>query len=447
MDVSCGPSNALTNLSKHTQRDNSLQNEFALRNNQQSRNHPGNFKTNNGVDHRLNQEFQQFNGGNDFANSFMTQFQPVQHRQQPVNPMQVNNPAWVSDFSNLSISQQPQPVQQSQANNLQGRSDWHQQFMQQSNNQMQIPSSQQQQQQPQFVPNYAQGMGMGMGMAMTNGPIFSQHQQLQQPLQGQATEHQEVHKMEQEHKHFENQFDMIEKELQDQELQQDEQVADQTGLVDDSDKERFAETARKVETSMQNAKSSQETKSKFQNSDFLKLMSSISTRQVELSGDKLVKTTNGEDIRQYLSDPLQDVRGEDGRREQTHGFNEEINYHAIQHGVPAFPQQSVAGESIQHQQNMRPDVNHLPDPLAHIKDGDLGDIMDPFTAARVITGGQVNLGDWTEDLEDGDDDMMFGNSFTGSRHNAPRQQKPHSIMTDKHQQEVYDDYRHDDDFH
>ncbi|KAK6460818.1 hypothetical protein DFJ63DRAFT_317236 [Scheffersomyces coipomensis] len=412
MDASCGPSNAITNLSKHAQRDNSLQNEAALRNNQQ-RNNIGSFRTNgNIVDTRLNSEFQQFNNGNDFASSFASQFKPQIPQQNIQQQPQLHNGNWVNDFSNLAINQPQGPIhqhhpaqQQHQQPNV--RSDWNQQFLQQDNSQVQFQQPQQQNQ--QFMPNYANGL------AMRNSPLFAQQQH--QQVQPQVSEHQELHKMQQESKHFDNEFDMLEKELQDQEPAQDEELK----TVDDSDKERFAETARQVQHSMQSATSTQETKSKFENSNFLKLMSSISNRQVELSGDKLVNSTNGEDIRQYLSDPLKDIKTENGN----------IHYHEPPHDIP-IPVAPIQQQQ-QPQHDLRPEVNHLPDPLAHIKDGELGGILDPFSAAKVVSGGQVQMHDWMED-------------FDSVPTTVNNRRVKRSILTDKWQ-EVYDDYRHDDDFH
>lgn len=51
--ANCGPSNALQNLSKHTQRDNTLQNEI-IRNQPQQGN---GFRNQPIVDQRLNQDF------------------------------------------------------------------------------------------------------------------------------------------------------------------------------------------------------------------------------------------------------------------------------------------------------------------------------------------------------------------------------------------------------
>ena len=116
--ASCGPSTALQNLNKHAQRDNSLQHQR-----HQHPQHPQQqgasihqFRQGQQVDSRLNADFKQFNNGNDFANSFMNQMnikpsmQQHQHQQH-----QHQQPAWVNDFSNLSIQQQHQHQWQTQS--------------------------------------------------------------------------------------------------------------------------------------------------------------------------------------------------------------------------------------------------------------------------------------------------------------------------------------------
>ncbi|KAK6458190.1 uncharacterized protein RJT20DRAFT_29607 [Scheffersomyces xylosifermentans] len=429
MDASCGPSNALTNLSKHTQRDTSLQNEHFLKN-QQGPNGVNNFRQNaNVVDNRLNTEFQNFNGGADFASSFMNQYnKPQFQQQQQPQPQQLNYPGWVQDFSGLSLNQTPQNIQNATP---QQRNDWHQQFMQQQQ-QMNIPQSQAQQGQQQFMPNYASG-GFHMNMRTNlSTPLYGQQGQ----TVGGLTEHQEVHKMAEENKLFDDHFDMIEKELNSEQI--DKGVVDAKGvplqeqapLVNDADKEQFAQTARKVESSMRGLRSEDDQmKSKFENSDFLKLMSSISKRQVELEGDKLVDSATGQDIREELGQSsLQNVRREDIEDTRLNLVPpSSVNYHD-----PVF---DSSAQPINREKETEEQRNRLPDPLAHIKDGELSDILDPFVAAKVISGGQVKTRDWT----DNDDDDWL--DMTEDR---PRPQR-RSILTD-HWQEVYDDYRHDDDF-
>ena len=196
--ASCGPSTALQNLNKHAQRDNSLQHQR-----HQHPQHPQQqgasihqFRQGQQVDSRLNADFKQFNNGNDFANSFMNQMnikpsmQQHQHQQH-----QHQQPAWVNDFSNLSIQQQHQ--HQNQQQNQGTKSDWHQQFMQQ---QQQQPNTLQHQSNfQQMTPNYAMGSYQMRNTATTMTPMF--HNQ---------TEHQQQHKLEEEQRAFEKQFDMIE---------------------------------------------------------------------------------------------------------------------------------------------------------------------------------------------------------------------------------------------
>lgn len=426
MDASCGPSNALQNLSKHTQRDNTLQNEFIGRNQHQQ---PGQgFRSNvRHVDQNLNQEFQQFNGGSQINNSFMNQlnapqgFNHVQQHRQPQQNVHKQQPAWVQDFSNMSINQRQQPVAQLQ--HIQ--SDWHQQFMNQQANHQQH----QQQHQPQanqfnqrIAPNYTSAFNMNMRTNLSS-PAHSQ--------MGVPTEHQEIHNLEQERLMFDDQFDQLEKELASQEVEQPEvqqQAEPQVALEgNELEKEEFANTARKVQQSMTKSDGtrSTETNSKFEQSEFLKLMNSISNRSVELSdqGDKLVNK-QGEDIREHLSDPLSEVRSQQPEPDT------QINYHQPMHDIGPVPSH-FGNPTNAPVESSQPELrSHLPDPLAHIKDGALGDMDGPLQAARIISGGQVNANDWMED------DMWSG----------PNYGQKGSIL-DSFSQEVFDDYRHDDDAH
>lgn len=395
MDASCGPSNALQNLNKHTQRDTSLQHEFVNRPQQAA---PA-FRQNQHVDPRLNSEFNQFAQAGEFAQPVFqgqlvqTAFQQQQHQfqQQPQThqpqKQQPHKLSWVNDFSNMSLQGAPQKL------------DWHQQFLQQQPAQVHRP----------------------MGQA----PMYRMQQNLQPSYAvGQIpSEHKEVHYMEQS-KQLDDQFDQLEKELAEREKTEEMQQGN------DVEKEAFANSARQVRDLMMKAnQQSTETTEKFRQSEFLKLMTSISDRQVEISneGDSLVHKATGQDIREHLPDPLQDVRQETGHEATDEdvgavaGGPYDIDFHRPVHDpIPApQPSQAVRDEHI----------NHLPDPLAHIKDGDLGDIMGSLQAAQVVSGGQVSHQAWMED------DMW---------EHPPRRR---NNILDDHMQEMYDDYRNDDDFH
>lgn len=437
--ASCGPSTALQNLNKHAQRDNSLQHQRHQHPQQQGASiHQ--FRQGQQVDSRLNADFKQFNSGNDFANSFMNQMnikpsmQQHQHQQH-----QHQQPAWVNDFSNLSIQQQHQHLNQQQ--NQGAKSDWHQQFMQQQQpNTLQHQSNFQ-----QMTPNYAMGSYQMRNTATTMTPMF--HNQ---------TEHQQQHKLEEEQRALEKQFDMIEKQLQ------NESVTTEENTNQDEAKEEFARIARKAETSMKTIDShDSEMNEKFQNSQFLKLMSSIGNRQVELEGDKLVTSDSKEDIREKgipetitATNPTITTAPRDTQEGQftlqgpsNPDFVREM-YDQIPRPKPAntaFPHPS-SGDS-EHEQQQEPNDPHqntLPDPLAHIQDGQLSDINDPLTAARIISGGQVQMSDWVEDYDTISDTPSKPETDSNNNPNVRPFRK--GQIVDHHWDEMYRDYRHDDDY-
>lgn len=451
--ASCGPSTALQNLNKHAQRDNSLQHQRHQHPQQQGASiHQ--FRQGQQVDSRLNADFKQFNSGNDFANSFMNQMnikpsmqqhqhqqhQHQQHQQQQHQQQhQHQQPAWVNDFSNLSIQQQHQHLNQQQ--NQGAKSDWHQQFMQQQQpNTLQHQSNFQ-----QMTPNYAMGSYQMRNTATTMTPMF--HNQ---------TEHQQQHKLEEEQRALEKQFDMIEKQLQ------NESVTTEENTNQDEAKEEFARIARKAETSMKTIDShDSEMNEKFQNSQFLKLMSSIGNRQVELEGDKLVTSDSKEDIREKgipetitATNPTITTAPRDTQEGQftlqgpsNPDFVREM-YDQIPRPKPAntaFPHPS-SGDS-EHEQQQEPNDPHqntLPDPLAHIQDGQLSDINDPLTAARIISGGQVQMSDWVEDYDTISDTPSKLETDSNNNPNVRPFRK--GQIVDHHWDEMYRDYRHDDDY-
>lgn len=394
MEASCGPTNALTSLSKHAQRDNSLQNEFIHRN---AGNQPQRFRQGSQVDARLNNEFQQFNETNFVAPAFQQQqhqHQNQQHHNQQLHNQQHHNPAWVQDFSNLSLQQPKQGAIQN---------DWHKQFMQQHQPQQQYVQQHHQVSQP-FGMNYTRGMHMNQAPHMAHETPQMEHPQVD----------------------FDSQFDMVEREMEGR--------MDDPTLDTEHDKAQFAETARQVESSLRAAESRlPEMSDKLQNSNFLKLMSSISNRQVELEGDKLVNADSKQDIReeisQHLSDPLADMKREMGS----------VSEDVPDHNYVSANYRRLDPITGSQDQSLAPPLCHLPDPLAHIKDGDLDgeEILLSLQAARIISGNQVKASDWIED-----DDWL---DMTEQPHIDAYKPRKNGLMSDAWQ-EVYDDYRHDDDF-
>ncbi|PVH13822.1 uncharacterized protein CXQ87_001940 [Candidozyma duobushaemuli] len=417
MDASCGPSSALSQLSKHTQRDTSLQHGLVNRNeNQQHR--PG-FRNQPGFDASLNQEFQNFSGRTSGAPAFQDQFagagpiHPQQH-QQHRQPNQRQQNRWIQDFNGLSLENKPMNAQSGQGQ--QGKSDWHRQFMNQMNNQPQVQQNR---------ANYQMGQMGQMGHMNQMGQYRYQGMQNMQPQNEKAQVEADLVG---DSEALDSHFDQLEKELA-----MEEQVDSEEASIKEIDKEQFVQAAKEVQKSMrgENNLRSEETTSKFEESNFLKLMNNISDRKVELSreGDKLVEAASGEDIRQHLSDPLK--------------YEKDPNYHQQEHepsvhggysGMPlrpdAVPEVTKESENVQ---------SHLPDPLAHIKDGSLPDNLSALQAAKIISGGQVTGNTWMEDESwlgiPGGPGVDSGNSSSGN-----------SIM-EPHWQEVYDDYRHDDDYH
>lgn len=408
MDASCGPSNALSQLSKHTQRDSSLQNDFSGR---QSHPQQNGFRSHGGIDSNLNQDFQRFNtGGVSFEPQFAAH-RPQIHQQVNGLPLPqmgaMGHQAWVQDFNGLTLGNNVQKPESRAA-----KSDWHNQFMQHKLQQEHVA---------QQSHHMLQGLHQNQfqNQFHSHGPTLGLDQQFRQFGREHETNMQISGSADMDDSKFDSHFDRLEKEMMQSELpveQLDEMESDEL------EKERFAQAARQVKQSMISEKSlaSEETSSKFHQSDFLKLMSLISTRQVEISkeGDKLVEKSSGEDIRDLLSDPLR------------HEKEAQPDYHQPVHleGYSGAPLQTQEPSRFSNEsQNI---TSHLPDPLAHIKDGSLPSDLTPLQAAKIISGGQVQNQNWEEDE-------------TWLTRGPP---KKRGIMPQEWQ-EVYDDYRNDDDFH
>lgn len=416
MDASCGPTSAVSQLSKHTQRDTSLQHEVIRQGHGPSRSA---FRNQPGLDTNLNREFHQFQGrgmeysfqgqafgdqkmNGDFAGQFHGQSQPGQRHNQISQHLSsqhmdiqqhVGNQQWVKDFNGLSINQNSQIHKQT----AQPQTNWSLQFLQHTrqHNMSGQGARQDYSMQPMLNP-------LNLQMTYQDQQGFHQSQDQSSHFDSQA---------------FDDQFEKVSREID--ELEQMNEV-ENVASHDDTEKIQFAEAARRVQTHMTSASPlvSSETASKFQQSNFLKLMTQISNREVEVNmeGDKLVTKESGEDVRKYLSDPLKEER---------------LNYETrSESSQPVFtPKNPVQLEGVvtNESANVR---SHLPDPLAHIKDGQLLGDLTPLQAARVISGGQVRRDDWFEDESWG-----YG-----------RPQRLPGLL-EKHEQEVYDDYRNDDDSH
>lgn len=369
MDTSCGPSSALSSLSKHTDRDVSY--------------HPHlrggpvptapQFRQVN-ANSLLNQEFAQFSNSNTFSPQYIKS-SPI-----PVGP---NSHAWVQDFGDLSLSD---PLRFKQ-------NDLHQQSLQQSRSATQRSHFKQ-------IPT--------LHVSTNFKPIMNMRTDLSLPVY--ATEHREMHAMEQqmnlEREAFENEFELVAAQIDEANLASTQEV----------EKGTLAETARRVEESLK-MNSSGELAEKLEQSSFLKLMTQLSSREMELDGDSFVRTGRTNEAESssvsagHLPDPLADLR--------QHMPEDLVNNQ--------YPPLNNRGSYIdQHNHDVvRVNALHLPDPLAHIANGSLDPNLLSLQAARVISNDQVSTSDWMEDA-------------------AWLDRSRHDIMH-KGWQEVYDDYRHDDD--
>lgn len=411
MDASCGPSSALNQFNKHSQRDTSLQNEAAAR----AQHEAQQFRNLNAVDARLNQEFQQFASQN-----MDSRFQPQHHQIRHTNPQmgQKVQPGWVQDFGAMRLensAQMQNPQQHRQSSGHQ--SDWHLQFMKQGQTQspQSVQSNQQLGQNGSY--NYQSGYS-GMNSYAMRGS-YQPSTQMNASLQNQSQNLDMA-------VDFDSEFDRIERELQNQNV-----PAEATVAVGDEDveKQQFADVARQVKESMLSRKAiSEETSTKIENSEFLKLMTSISERKVELNSekDKLVERELGSDIREHLSDPLRHERSTPDYHEPEFGAGgaamatsaHVTGLHVPDHVTQHEPESSLALLRL-----------HLPDPLAHIRDGALLGDLTPLQAARIVSGGQVESDKWMED-------EAWTPRFN-TRRGGPQ-------LMDPATQEVYDDYRNDD---
>ncbi|CAH6722199.1 hypothetical protein CLIB1444_08S04104 [[Candida] jaroonii] len=372
------------------------------------------FKPTNEVN---NQQFESFkNNQPDFQ--FNPQFQGLprdniqfqnHHGQRNVTRDQVQSRDqfkndWVKDFSKISI-RHGETNQMNQVSNVNQMNQMNQ--MNHTN---------------QMTQNNANSMYMNSGYQ----PMQMNRMNQMSMTQNGMTEHQELHRPEIEHEltdqQFEQEFKLLEQEHQENETK-----------VGNQDNEQFADAAKKIKQTL-------ESNGKFKNSNFLKLMSSISNKTVELNdqGDKLVDQQGNEVKLDEMETDL-----DENQANQTVVDTEQIDYHQTPHEfVPQYenkiPEQPIFqydhyGNKIG--ENMHPPVkeseresiqNNLPDPLAHLK-GEL-DANESLLAARIVSGNQVNSNDWLED-------------YSMDTVPPPR----NNMMGDW--QEVYDDYRHDDDYH
>lgn len=412
---SCGPSSALTQLNKHAQRDQTLQNEFV-------RPAPGqnaNAFQRPRVDHALNSEFERFQQDSfQPLNMDMQQFQHQNLQNQNLQNQHQNHQ--LQNLRNHQLqSHQPQSHQNLQ---LQNQLQNHQSQNFQGQNQLQQPNTFAQQ---FLAQNQSQKSGWVddfHALSLRDRPSWNRQFMQKTPL---TFTHAPVYTNKDTDMEVEDlgaQFDEVERELAqlEQNGAQKEEVQNEAVQADavraDDDKERFAEAARQVQRLMleQGGLRLDETSEKFAQLNFLKLMALISERQVEISPD-------GESL----------VRSNPERAP-------EPDYHVPPRDAETLRAQNVRGGTETVRESESSSVRaHLPDPLAHVRDGALALDLTPLQAARIISGGQVRPADWTEDES--------WTAETPRQQQTPRPQR--APLLDHAAQEAYDDYRNDDDFH
>lgn len=363
--MDCGPSNALKNLNQFNSRDNSLQYQ---RHQPQGPVHG--FRANE----VNNTSFNEFSKGEFQSGEFKVGMQPLQPAMQSESHgmarsrhgptshgLQGARASWVNDFSKLAINQ----PQITHFQNIQSQGQSHDQIIETPG----IQNVQTPMYQPRFQMNMMQTnmnqTNMNQGFLPTETNRYqTEHQSLHDPRTYADISHEE----------FENQFQMIE-----HETSAAPEISTNTQPVSnqsETDKQEFAETAGKIRDHLIQHE-------KFKHLKFVELMNDISQRQVEISD-------NGETFVQTHHDTA----------------TLQPNVKPTNTSIPLSQQTNQIKEI----------VNELPDPLSHIKDGDLQGISDPLTAARIISGDQIKMSDWIEDFE-------------------------------RQKWQEFDDYRHDDDFH
>ena len=421
--MECGPSNAIQNLAKHSQRDTLLQNQFRGQQPGQARQ----FRQGPVADPRLNREFAEFAGPTNAPDFTAT---PIAHQSVPRSQIQPHQPgpAWVEDFGKMKLESGPQQGQ---------TADWSRQF-QQSHPQM---GQMGQMNQPAMTNGQQMRSAPMMGLMglMYHGMPMASHAPIAAPQFQNQLEHQQNHKLEQQEKQFADKFAEIEQELAEESQQQhhEQQGADDRDL----ERDQFARIAQEINTTVgEKTLGDAELQAKFAQLGFMNLMHRVANKQVELDGDQLRDTATGEQAKVEQDDttvPLSQPVSAPLRLP---------DYHAPMHEpVVTRVAPPSALESMERPEERPEHQNKLPDPLAHIADGALADITDPLMMAQVVLGGQVQRQAWL----DADVDWMDATGPYQPKPYVPPgrgSDGPRSILN-PHEQEVFDDYRHDDDYH
>ncbi|AOA62698.1 Peroxisomal membrane protein [Komagataella phaffii CBS 7435] len=317
---SCGPATALDNLSKRVGQDRTLENDHVARFRDQNSSQNRAFRAESSFNTTAGAEFGQFQNTSVQRNYFPsaelirknTRFGDnwsSEFRQQ-----QENN-KWVEDFGAMNLENVRMEQEQSfqtmdQRTNMQAMSStanaWTQEFNHmQHNKEMEYE------------------MRIRETQRLVNAPareVFSMVNQHSQQHNQNFT-HNQTQLGDQSHYMtnlaFERQFETVQNEIDGMDMFSDsEQVEQQKELQKEDDNNdiettKFAEIAQQVFNQMNNVDTtvSQNTEHKFKQSNFLRLMDKVAQREVEIngSGDRFIDKT-GNDIRDYLPDPLSDLR-------------------------------------------------------------------------------------------------------------------------------------------
>ncbi|KAH3663534.1 hypothetical protein OGAPHI_004935 [Ogataea philodendri] len=272
---SCGGNNALNKLARRANIDTSVTNQLRTGSDASQFLKP----TYRSVDQRLE------TGYREFQQQGSSSFQPELPGFLPEQGQ------WIDRFREMNLDGNAQSLhfEQPSANSSLTPSAWRNEFLQ---------NNQHVQQQQQYTPG-------GHTASYRPQTQFSAPM-VQMPRQASAPPPQQDYSA----------VDAAFEEIEDQLAQQPVNTLPQESALqptNEEDKIKFAQLAKSVFMTMSKPPSdvSQETNAKFQNSNFLKLMSRISTREVEISEqkDKFIDS-QGRDIRDMLPDPLKDIKQE-----------------------------------------------------------------------------------------------------------------------------------------
>ncbi|ANZ74973.1 BA75_02720T0 [Komagataella pastoris] len=319
-DGSCGPATALDNLNKRFGQERTLENDQVARFRDQNSTQHRPFRSESSFNTTAGAEFGQFQNTSVQRNYFPSAELIRKNARFGDNwssdfRQQHENNKWVEDFGAMNLEnvrgEQQQGYQTMNPRmNMQAVSStanaWTQEF-----NHMQLDKEMEYE------------MRIRETQKLVNAPardVFSMVNQNSQQQNQNSTQNQ-AQLLEQSqymtNLAFEKQFETVQNEIDGMDMFSDsEQVEQQKELrkddgSNDIETTKFAEIAQQVFNQMNNVDTtvSQKTEHKFKQSNFLRLMDKVAQREVEInsSGDRFIDQS-GNDIRDYLPDPLSDLR-------------------------------------------------------------------------------------------------------------------------------------------